>query len=259
MKGIIITSMIEIPKILERIKLDPTKEYEPNLETLRLLMQHYILNVPYENLDLALKKEFSVKLEDIYSKIVCSSRGGICYESNTLFAYMLQQLGFDVIMILAKVADTTYIGFDYPHLALLVTLNDDEYLVDVANGQNVREPMPLHNDTFIAIAENNEYKIEHHEGVYTLLVNHRRKGWLPRYLFTKEPKYVSDFACVFEDVDDEIFSQEEMMLVTQALEDGRVTLTHEMLCVKKEGEKTSWEVCKNNRKELLKEYFNIEV
>lgn len=77
--------MLQIEKILERIALTPDiQNYKPTLETLKLLMKHYLLYVPYENLDFVLNKEFSANILNIYEKIVCNNRGGICYESNTL-------------------------------------------------------------------------------------------------------------------------------------------------------------------------------
>lgn len=249
--------MLDITKILERINLDPQQNYEATLETLRLLVKHYILYVPYENLDLALQKKFSAQIEHIYEKIVCECRGGICYESNTLFAYLLERLGYEVKMILAKVEDSAYIGYNYPHLALLVSLEDDEYLVDVAYGQNVREPMPLHDKSFRAFAENAEYKIEQNDKGYTLFSQYKEKGWLPKYSFTTQARAVAEFASIFDEVDETHLSTEDMLLVTKALENGRVTLTCDTVSIKKEDEKTSWDVCQQNRQKVLKEYFDI--
>jgi N-hydroxyarylamine O-acetyltransferase len=250
---------MEIDNILERLQLDTSKAYEPNLETLQLLTKHYLLAVPYENLDFALNIPFSANILKIYDKIVNRNRGGICYESNTLFAYFLKSLGFDVKMILAKVEDLTYIGYDYPHLALWVQLNDTDYLVDVANGQNVREPMPLYDEEYMSIAENNEYKITQNKGMFTLLVNHKHKGWSPRYHFTKEAKNVSDFAHVFEGKSYHDFANHAPVLVTRALQNGRVTLTDNMMFLKAGNEKRAWDVSEENKAEVLRDYFNIEL
>lgn len=252
---------MEIEKILKRIEIfDDKNSIEPNLENLTKLQESYILHVPYENLDFALKKEFSVNILKIYEKIVEKSRGGICYESNTLFMYLLVTLGYNVQMIFCKVADTTYIGADYPHLALVVELEDDEYLVDVANGQNVRVPLPLHNKTHSVISENIEYMIEHLNGSYALMFNHKYKGWMTRYTFTKEEKFISDFSCVFENKKNyEQFSNHAPLLVTKALEDGRVTLTDDMMSLKRNGDKRVWNITLENRAEVLRDYFNIHI
>ena len=250
--------MLDIEKILYRINLETNKElYAPTLETLKLLMKHYLLNVPYENLDFALNRGFSSNILKIYDKIVENNRGGICYESNTLFSFLVKTLGFKVQMIFAKVDDLTYIGYDYPHLALLVTIDEIDYLVDVANGQNVREPMPIEDESYISVAENNEYKIQRAVDEYSLLVNHKHKGWIPRYHFTKEVKRVSDFEYIFEGVDYHNFANHAPLLVTKALEHGRVTLTDNTMYLKNGDLKRTWDVSNENRAEVLRDYFDM--
>lgn len=252
---------MEIEKILNRIDIFEEQGFlEPNLENLKKLTEAYILNVPYENLDFALNRGFSANILKIYEKIVENNRGGICYESNTLFMYLLKTLGYKVQMIFAKVMDLTYIGVDYPHLALIVSLEDDEYLVDVANGQNVRVPMPLHNDEFISLSEDVEYKVTIQNDEYVLLFNNKKRGWHPRYTFTQEIKNVSDFANVFEDKDNfEKFSNHAPLLVTKALDNGRVTLTNDLITIKNDGDKRAWNISLENRAEVLRDYFNIDI
>jgi len=250
---------MEIDKILSRININ-TQNIEINLENLKILQESYILNVPYENLDFVLNRGFSVNIFRIYEKIVENNRGGVCYESNTLFAYLLKSLGFNVKMIFAKIDDLTYIGKDYPHLALIVTIKEKQYLVDVANGQNVREPMYIENEEYISIAEHREYKIKKDKDYYTLEFNHRHKGWTPRYHFTTEEKKVSDFEHVFEDEENmEHFSNHAPLLVTQALKNGRVTLTDDQMTLKEDENKKSWNISLENRAEVLRDYFNMEI
>ena len=253
-------SMINIEAILERIDLNPDKTlYEPNLETLKTLTLHYMLNVPYENLDFVYKRDFSVNLFKIYEKIVEQNRGGICYESNTLFTFLLQTLGFNVGMLLAKVDDLSYIGADYPHLCLLVTLDDVDYLVDVGNGQNIREPFPINDQAYISCSEDKEYKINYENSEYILQVKHKRRGWLPRYRFKKELKSIADFENVFAGKTYEDFSVDGPLLVTKALKQGRVTLLNDMVFLKDGELKREWDVDEENRFEVLRDYFDIEL
>ena len=53
---------MEIGQILRRIGLESTKKYEPTLDSLKLLMNQYLLSVPYENLDFALNRGFSANI-----------------------------------------------------------------------------------------------------------------------------------------------------------------------------------------------------
>lgn len=251
---------MEIEKILERINLDSFKTYEVSLQTLQLLQKQYLLNVPYENLDFILNKKFSSDLTKVYEKIVNNNRGGICYESHTLFLYLLKTLGFNAHLIFAKVEDLTYIGKDYPHLVILVNLNGIDYLVDVANGQNVREPMNIDDEDFISKAENNEYKIKANKHEYTLLVKYKQKQWSTRYYFTKEEKTPSDFVDIFKSdkTNKSEKSQNKVpLLVTLAKEDGRISMIDDTMIVKEGDNKRLWNISKENRSDVLKEYFNI--
>lgn len=248
---------MEISEILKRINLDSNKTYEANLENLKLLKLHFLLNIPYENLNFTYKLGFSVNILKIYEKVVEQKRGGICYETNTLFAYLLKALGYEVEMILANVDDITYIGYNFPHLALLVKLKKKYYLVDVGNGQNIKEPMPIDNQDYVSLAEEKEYKILKDGSKYTLCVNYKNKNWLPRYNFTKTFVKVADFENVFEQSDYSV--EDAPLLVTQALENGRVTLMDEVMFYTNGGDKRVWGVTKENRAEVLRDYFNIEL
>ena len=248
---------MKIEKILERINMDSSKKYEPTLQTLQLLQKQYLLNVPYENLDFFLNKEFSSNLSNVYEKIVNNNRGGICYESHTLFLYLLKSLGFDAYLIFAKVEDLTYIGKDYPHLLILVNLNSIDYLVDVANGQNVRESMNIDDESFISTAENHMYKIQKKNDKYILLVNYKNETWIPRYYFTKEEKFPSDFIDIFRNDKENNINKKVPLLITLAKENGRITMLDDKMILRENDRKSSWKISKDNRVEALKKYFNI--
>ena len=248
---------MQVKKILERINLDSTKTYQPTLQTLQLLQQQYMLTVPYENLDFHLHKEFSTELSKVYDKIIIHNRGGICYESHTLFLYLLEQLGYKAYWIFAKVEDLTYIGKDYPHLLILVQIEGIDYLVDVANGQNVREPMNIDDTNFISIAEDNQYKIQYIQDRYILLVHNKQQDWFPRYSFTTEQKYQSDFKDTFKSDYKNNCATNVPLLITLAKEKGRVTMHNDIMILKDNGTKHSWHISDQNRAEVLQEYFNI--
>lgn len=250
---------MEIEKILNRINLDSTKSYPVSLDTLFLLQKQYLLNVPYENLDFVLKKEFSVDLVKVFDKIVNNNRGGICYESHTLFMYLLKTLGFSAYFVFAKVEDLTYIGKDYPHLVIIVNLEGINYLVDVANGQNVREPLNIDDESFISKTEGNKYKIKSYRGKYTLLVNYKEDDWFPRYYFTNKKITLSDYKDIFNKDEDKNLSNKVPLLVTLAKEEGRVTLLDDKITIKECNKKNSWNISTENISKVLSQYFNINI
>ena len=77
---------------LERIGYWGT--WAPTAETLRQLHRAHLYAVPFENLDIPLGRPITLSLPVLYEKIVGRHRGGFCYELNTLFGWLLEQLGF---------------------------------------------------------------------------------------------------------------------------------------------------------------------
>jgi N-hydroxyarylamine O-acetyltransferase len=126
---------------LDRIKFDgPVR---PDLATLRALHRAHQHTIPFENLDVQLRRPVGLDLEAQYEKIVSRRRGGWCYEMNGVMGWALEQIGFDVMRMSAGVmrarAGDRQLG---NHLCLLVRL-DQPYLVDVGFGGSLIEPLRL--------------------------------------------------------------------------------------------------------------------
>ena len=87
---------------LERIGLD--LPLAADAESLRRLQMAHLLHVPFENLDIALGRPIRLGLTTLYDKIVTHRRGGFCYELNGLFAWLLDDLGFEVTYLFLKMS-----------------------------------------------------------------------------------------------------------------------------------------------------------
>lgn len=100
--------------------------------------------MPFENLDIHYHRPIKVTLHDLYWKIEIRERGGFCYELNGLLGALLQELGFQVKMISARVhkKDGNY-SPEFDHMALLVKVEHDTYLVDIGFGSSSLEPLLL--------------------------------------------------------------------------------------------------------------------
>ncbi len=96
-----------------------------SVETLRELHKAHLLSVPFENLDIHLKRPIILDEQKLVAKILAERRGGICYELNGAFCSLLSALGFQVSILSAGVARDEG-GFDPPfdHMALLVHLEE---------------------------------------------------------------------------------------------------------------------------------------
>jgi N-hydroxyarylamine O-acetyltransferase len=132
---------LELSAYLHRIHFHGS--VQPDLATLRAIHRAHQYAVPFENLDVQLRRPVVIDLEANYDKIVCRRRGGWCYEMNGVMGWALEQIGFEVMRVGAGVmrvrAGDAQLG---NHLCLLVRL-DQPYLVDVGFGGSLAEPLPL--------------------------------------------------------------------------------------------------------------------
>src|SRR5262245_17536106 len=85
---------MKLAAYLDRIRLQgPVR---PDFDTLRRVHLAHQLAVPFENLDVQLKRPLTTAVEASFEKIVARRRGGWCYEMNGLFGWALREIGFDV-------------------------------------------------------------------------------------------------------------------------------------------------------------------
>jgi N-hydroxyarylamine O-acetyltransferase len=132
---------MELSAYLRRIRYGGS--LRPDLATLTALHRAHQYAIPFENIDVQLRRAVVLDLEASYDKIVGQRRGGWCYEMNGVMGWALEQIGFDVMRMGAGVmraeAGDAQLG---NHLCLLVRL-DQPYLVDVGFGGSLSEPLPL--------------------------------------------------------------------------------------------------------------------
>ena len=113
----------------------------PTFETLTAILDRHVLAIPFENLDVLLKQTPRLDLPSLEDKLVARRRGGYCYEHATLFAAMLDELGFDVATHSARV--TMYTPKDKaPRTHMFLTVAG--HVVDPGfGGLTPRVPVPL--------------------------------------------------------------------------------------------------------------------
>ncbi|WP_395015936.1 arylamine N-acetyltransferase [Dongia sp.] len=134
--------MIDLDAYLARIGYAGPRE--PNLETLRGLHRAHLYAVPFENLDVVLKRPIQLDPAALMQKIVAGRRGGYCFESNALFMYALLTLGFTATPLAARVLWERKDSSLPPrsHMLLMVDLEEGLFLADVAFGGQT-PPQPL--------------------------------------------------------------------------------------------------------------------
>lgn len=103
-----------------------------NLETLNAIVGCHVRSIPFENLDILLKRPISLELSAIEAKLVQERRGGYCFEHNTLLLHVLEALGFEVSVLSARgrYQVPAHVRRPRTHVLLRVELQGESFLVD---------------------------------------------------------------------------------------------------------------------------------
>ncbi|MGW5742518.1 arylamine N-acetyltransferase family protein [Amycolatopsis sp. NPDC003861] len=113
----------------------------PSAAALSELMRAHVDAIPFENVDVVLGQHQGISLDVVSAKLVGRRRGGYCYEQSGLFAAVLEQLGYPVHRLSARVQPRR--PGPYTHMTLVVDVDGEQFLVDVGFGAGILAPMPL--------------------------------------------------------------------------------------------------------------------
>ena len=94
--------------------------------------------VPYENLDILSGRLTSLEHDDMFAKIIMKNRGGICFELNGLYNWLLESLGYKVTSYAARFIDRLEEYQIRRHRVMCIELEDKRYLTDVGVNSEVR-------------------------------------------------------------------------------------------------------------------------
>lgn len=168
------------------------------MATLEKLQYQHLLHVPFENLDIWNRIPIELDTAVFYDKIVNRRRGGYCYECNGLFHALLLHLGFQSRMISCRVANGKKLGQEFDHLALIVTLGKEEWLVDVGFGDFSVKPLLLGNSDR-QYDGRSDYRFTPHKDddgrLYTAVARskHTTKRFSTVYIFRDTAYALADF------------------------------------------------------------------
>jgi len=227
-------------------------------EGLKLLHRQHLLNVPFENLDIHWKRRIVLDTDEFFKKIVDERRGGFCYELNGLFNILLRELGFRTRLVSARVFGEQGFGPEFDHAAIIVTIGELEYLVDVGFGDFTYEPLRIVAD------------IEQHDREGEFVIRRAEYGvletakmiegvWIPQYKFSTLGRHLSEFAemCDFQQYSPKSHFTKGV-LCSILTETGRTTLTGTRLIVTGNGERTETAVeSKRDFEKHLQKDFGI--
>jgi len=137
------TGEVDVERYFARI--DYTGAPRRDLATLARLLHAHMRAIPFENLDVLLGRGVDLDLAALQAKLVVARRGGYCFEHATLFAAVLEALGFAVRRHAARVvlvAPRTQ--SPRTHMFVSVELPEGTFVCDPGFGALAPEvPLPL--------------------------------------------------------------------------------------------------------------------
>lgn len=134
-------SKIDLDAYLRRIGFDgPVRA---DLQTLRKVHRAHASRIPYENLDVQLKRPLTTDPHAAFEKLVHRGRGGWCYEMNGALGLALEAIGFNVRRLSGDGTERN------SHLTLNVELDDVTYVCDVGTADGPGDPYKLIDGPFV--------------------------------------------------------------------------------------------------------------
>jgi len=183
--------MIDLDAYLARIGVD--RAPSPTLPALARLQTAHSSRIPFENVDVRLRRPVGLDLASLQAKLVRGCRGGYCFEQNTLFAAVLSRLGFEVTTLEARVRPPGATAtLPRTHMVLRVDLDGRGWVVDVGfGGDGPLAPVALDGES--GEQHDGVYRVER-EGEAVHVLRRRWHGsWRDLYAFTLAPALPVDF------------------------------------------------------------------
>ena len=251
-------SKIDANAYLARLQLS---QETPSLTYLRKLHRAHLLHIPFENLDIHYNRKIILDYEKIFQKIIGQKRGGYCYELNGLFFHLLHQLGYEVKLISAKVRneERDEYGKEFDHMAIIASIDGEEYLVDVGFGKGVIFPKKVEHGLVQMDYTDYWRFIKDVDDNFILQSSDNATVFSSKYLFTLDAKELIQFFEMNE------FQQHnpgstfrEKKMITQLTETGRITLTDRLFKELKLGSIKETEISNEDEfLSLLEQHFSI--
>ncbi|GGI04120.1 arylamine N-acetyltransferase family protein [Egicoccus halophilus] len=185
------TAAVDVAAYLRRIGVDG--EVAPDLPTLFRIVERHTRTIPFENLDPLLGRGVCLEPAVLWDKLVRRGRGGYCFEHSGLLHAVLDELGFAVTALLARVRWGRPDGVSAPrtHQVLLVEFAPTSYLVDVGfGGPTPTAPLALVPDRPQATGHE-PCRLRRDGEVVTVEVR-RGAGWRPAYDVELQPQSRAD-------------------------------------------------------------------
>jgi N-hydroxyarylamine O-acetyltransferase len=155
-----------------------------DLATLKALHVAHATHIPFENFDVLAGHPIRLDVPSLADKLVRRRRGGYCFEQNMLLAAALDQLGFRLKRLQARVRMGAARVLPRTHMALEVEADGQPWLADAGfGGWGLIEPIQLSTGQSRQFAW--PYRLEQQDG-YWVLQAPQGGQWQDLYAFTRD-------------------------------------------------------------------------
>ncbi|PDY84296.1 arylamine N-acetyltransferase family protein [Bacillus cereus] len=245
-------------------RLNLEKRTEVKFEELSSILFAFAHTIPFENLDVIAGNTNTISMENLQEKILTRSRGGLCYELNTLFYYFLKDSGYDVQLALGTVYknDINAWALEDGHITIILNYDNVLYLIDVGIASLV--PLVLVPFTGESVSsKNGSYRVRRKEtskGNYVLERIDANGEWTVCHAFYTR---IIDESVV-NDVQKRVIEDEKSIfnkgpIAVKLTDFGHISLTNTSITEINCGQKTKREITENQYKELLYTLFAIKL
>ncbi|HMA48097.1 MAG TPA: arylamine N-acetyltransferase [Magnetospirillaceae bacterium] len=228
---------------------------KPDLATLTALLGAHMRAIPFENFDALLGRRVRLDLDSLQDKLVRRRRGGYCFEHATLFAAVLEALGFKLRNHLARVVlGGPKTASSRTHMFNLVELPEGKFVTDPGFGG----PAAL---VPVLLAEGGSGHWFERDGADWMLRGPGKDGPIDLWVTELATDYPIDFELSNHYVathPDSIFTSN--LMLNRFTEEGRVSLMNRDASIRRGDEVTGWQVAdRRELRALLEESFGIDL
>ncbi len=246
---------------LNRIGIE--EELQPTVQNLQRIQKAHLQSVPYENLDILLKRPIRLEAGALYEKIVVNRRGGYCFEVNELLGWLLRGLGYEVTDLFGRfLRGESGIPMRRHHVLMVKCADDDKpWLADVGVGTG-SPTLPMR----MVLGEEMQdgvvsYRLTRRDFFGWVLEDKKRGEWGPVYSFTEEPQAPIDFLTASfwcEHAEESIFNKGAMVSLRTGT--GRRTIDVDEARIF-DGDRVTVRTLKDwpEKRAVLSEWFGIEL
>ncbi|KAA0745723.1 arylamine N-acetyltransferase [Bacillus sp. AY3-1] len=249
-------------KLFTRLNL--TNRTEVKFEELNTILFAFAHTIPFENLDVIARNANTITMENLQNKILTTSRGGLCYELNTLFYYFLKDCGYDVQLALGTVYknEINAWALEDGHITIILKYANERYLIDAGIASLVPLiPVPFTEEP--VSSKNGSYRVRKRDtskGNYVLERKDTNGEWKVCHAFYN--RIIDE--TVVNDVQKRVIEDEKSIfnkgpIAVKLTDYGHVSLTNTSLTEMINGEKIKCEITEDQYRELLNTLFAIEL